>query len=946
MSKLGDFHHSLLQHKPDVAIITETKLTEEKATDCQLDIPGYGPPVRRDRTAHGGGVAIWVRSGIPHQELNIDNSSQELIWVSVTTSSGNRLGLCGAYRPGTSADTDIDLFTAMEAGIDRVRQTCSHVILAGDFNVHNTPWLGSSRTTLAGETAEDMCYLHNLQQHVSEPTRGNNILDLVMSDIPGAVTTTTQAPLGRSDHCVILCDFALTPPREPPTSRTVWRYQQADWNRLRAFFRSTDWENVLMDDVNRSCANLTGKILEGMHTFIPSKTLLTQIGDPTWWTPECSAAIKAKERAWRAHRRSPGSDALKDRYHIATSNCSNRIDNAYQSHVSGIRRKIAEGSLSSRQWWSTIKKSGGLGRTQSIPILKDGDDSDLTTSQDKAEHLAKYFSSKCTLTPDLSPNNLPRVRSRSTATLQTVRFRPSTVRRQLKQLNPWKATGSDGIPARVLKMCCDELSKPVSLLFSRSFTSGTQPTLWKLANVVPVHKKKSKSDVRNYRPISLLPILSKVMESIVNRSLMNFLEAHNVLSSNQFGFRRGIGTQDVLTLLHHQWSRVAARGGAVRVIAVDIAGAFDKVSHVGVLHKAEEYGIRGTLLQWLRDYLSERKLKVVLDGHSSRPYDIKAGVPQGSILGPTLFLLYVNDAEDHLPNGVRLAVYADDTTLFQLVHTKPAIPMATATLQSGINALSRWGSDWRITFEPSKSQGMTISHHRSPWEFQTVSFNGTDICPSSSVRLLGVDFDTTLEYRQHLRRVCTKANQRLGLLRRASSILEPADREKAYKGFVRPVLEYAPLAWMGAARCHLERLNKVQRKALEIIGGHAWLPSLALRRMVSALCYIYKLHTMGEQNPLRTMLPRPPTPRPPGVQPTRAHVAEQRRHAYQLSVLPTPRTRNSVLRSFPEIAVPTWNMLPDGILGQPPSAKRMQRFKETAYKHLLRHDWMWATDSL
>ena len=183
--------------------------------------------------------------------------------------------------------------------------------------------------------------------------------------------------------------------------------------------------------------------------------------------------------------------------------------------------------------------------------------------------------------------------------LLNVHFRQREVRRELRNLNPSKATGPDGIPAIVLKECADDLARPLSMLFSLCFRNACQPASWKIANVVPIFKKNSKSLPNNYRPVSLLPIISKIMERIINKVLTNFLEKHSVLSNRQFGFRSGLGTSDLLVSLHHQWSRTANQGGLVRVLAVDIAGAFDKVSHRGVLHKASLYGVRGRIYSWL-----------------------------------------------------------------------------------------------------------------------------------------------------------------------------------------------------------------------------------------------------------------------------------------------------------------------------------------------------------
>ena len=177
-------------------------------------------------------------------------------------------------------------------------------------------------------------------------------------------------------------------------------------------------------------------------------------------------------------------------------------------------------------------------------------------------------------------------------------------------------------------MCAAELGGPLSKLFLILFRTGVQPLSWKVANVVPIHKKKSKSALKNYRPVSLLSILSKVMESIVNKSLVKFLETHTVLSRHQFSFRRGLGSSDLLTLLHHQWCRTAGEGGVVRILAADIAGAFDKVSHKGVLYKASSYGISGQLFSRLQNYLSDRRIKAVISGYESPLYPITAGVPQ------------------------------------------------------------------------------------------------------------------------------------------------------------------------------------------------------------------------------------------------------------------------------------------------------------------------------
>ena len=187
------------------------------------------------------------------------------------------------------------------------------------------------------------------------------------------------------------------------------------------------------------------------------------------------------------------------------------------------------------------------------------------------------------------------------------------------------------------------------------------------------------------------------------------------------------------------------------MLAIDIAGAFDNVSHPGVLHKAKRSGIRGPLLTWLRSYLENRQFKAVVGGQLSIPHDIRSGVDQGSILGPTLFLLYVNDCQDILPPGIGLVTYADVTTLCQSISTSTDIPDASEALQQATDAIFHWGSTWRIAFEPTKSQALQIDHNRPPSSLPVIPFNVFDVPEADQVKLLGVVFDRHLRFTAHIR---------------------------------------------------------------------------------------------------------------------------------------------------------------------------------------------------
>jgi len=361
LSKVGEFQHSLMLHSPDIAIVTETKLTTEKATSAELTFPGYYPPIRRDRTAFGGGIAVWVKEGIAYRHLSqLDEPDHEMLWVSVKPSRSARITLCAGYRPPSQADTSF--MEHLDSVLAAQTNNGSDTILAGDFNVHNTEWLGSSHTSTAGQSMEDLCALHGLSQHVRTPTRGANVLDLVMSSFCDTIEGTTYPPLGKSDHCVVITDFPLgSIQREPRTVRQVWRYAKADWPRLSHHFATLDWDTLISDDPDSSCLNVTSAITKGMQTFIPSKQLSSRPTDPPWWTPECTRYTQAKRTAWKALQKNLGSVQRKEAYKSACAASTAYLSRAKNLHLECWLAQMEMSAVPTRPkltaWSSTLPRN-------------------------------------------------------------------------------------------------------------------------------------------------------------------------------------------------------------------------------------------------------------------------------------------------------------------------------------------------------------------------------------------------------------------------------------------------------------------------------------------------------------------------------------------------------------------------------------------------------------
>ena len=280
----------------------------------------------------------------------------------------------------------------------------------------------------------------------------------------------------------------------------------------------------------------------------------------------------------------------------------------------------------------------------------------LSSASDKAKLFAENFSLN-------SGVSLPVFPSRTNLKLHDISVTPKMVRKVIMNLDLSKASGPDCIPVVVLKNCEPELSYILAELFNKCLKESCFPDCWKVSSVVPVFKNVGeRSTAKNYHPVSLLSVVSKVFESLVNNRIVDHVEKCVLFSNFQYGFRSCQSTADLLTVVSDRIARAFNRSRATRAVALDISKAFDRVFHAGLLHKLKSFGISGQIFSLTSSFLSNRQLRVVLDGKSSQEYPLNAGVPQGSILGPTLFLLYINDLPDDVICDI--AIYADDTNLY------------------------------------------------------------------------------------------------------------------------------------------------------------------------------------------------------------------------------------------------------------------------------------------
>nr|VZI45770.1 unnamed protein product [Spirometra erinaceieuropaei] len=441
-------------------------------------------------------------------------------------------------------------------------------------------------------------------------------------------------------------------------------------------------------------------------------------------------------------------------------------------------------------------------------------DVEISEDGEKAEHFSQFFKSIFTSESPFTP---PDYDFDEGPKIESVSFDEATVRKELMTLNESKSPGPDDIPPKLLKELAAELAKPLSMLFQASFEAGGLPADWKSARITPLHKGGSKASANNYRPISLTSICCKLVEKIIKRELMRFLEQHNLLSDAQHGFR--IGRSCVTNLLNclERWTRSVDEGSALHVVYIDFKKAFDSVPHQRLLHKLSRTGVRGNLLKWIQSFLLDRCQTVHVGGQKSTEVAVESGVPQGSVLGPTLFIIYVNDCVSELDCGV--AMFADDIKLWSVIRTADD----EEHLQANLNRLQQWSKAWLLPFNEKKCNILRVGRARSP-NHMAYCLNGIPLQEVDSQKDLGVWITTSLKPSLHCTKIAKSAMSVLYLVKRAFSAFDEDCFAKVFRTFVRPQLEFAIQAWRPWTAKDLSILERVQRRATKLVAGQGSLP--------------------------------------------------------------------------------------------------------------------------
>ena len=527
-------------------------------------------------------------------------------------------------------------------------------------------------------------------------------------------------------------------------------------------------------------------------------------------------------------------------------------------YYENLGKKLNNPLLQTKTYWSILKTFYNGKKIPLIPPLL-VNDKFVTDIKTKVDIFNKFFAEQCTPLKNDSKipiNQIFLTQSR----LSSLDFNEDEILKIIRALNIHKAHGHDDISIRMIKICDKSLLKPLTILFQNSTKSSCYPVIWKRSNIIPVHKTNDKQLVKNYRPISLLPIFGKIFEKIIFDRLYNFLLQEELLNPNQSGFRPSEScVKQLIAITHEIFEAFDCNPSLeVRSVFLDISKAFDKVWHEGLFYKLKSMGISGELYNLLR---------VLLNGQTSSWRPVLAGVSQGSILGPLLFLIYINDLPNELKSNAKLV--ADDTSLFTIVKDKTE---SANILSNNLSEISKWAYDWKMLFnlDPCKpAQEVVFSRKKKTQSHPAISLNNIQVKRTSYQKHLGLLLDEKLNFKQHVDSAILKMNKGISLIKKLRHSLPRKSLPTIYKAFLRPLVDYGDIIYdQPQNESFCEKIESAQyRAALAVTGAiqgtsrdklyhELGLESLKSRRWYKRLSCMFKTMKREAANYLINLIPR------------------------------------------------------------------------------------------
>ena len=813
-----------LKRPPDVLCITESWLKESNANFC--NIPNYSAYHVCRKTRLHGGVSIFVANHLQVSQLSnlsFIHHDIEINTICITYPTTSYI-ICTIYRPHSKTER-VDNFTSILSEILCMNELKNKkVILIGDLNIdllqhHNDAPTGNFLSTM--QTL-------NFFIHISRATRfpiGNQtgepaLLDHIFTNFHNSFKTGILH-YDISDHLPVFINIPL-PSRVNSdsfslTSKKQYRlHSMANKAKFSELLSNTNWDNILdTNDVNTNTEKVIKHVMDLYNDSFPLKTkfISQKRSQNPWITNAVLNSIKNKNKLFKDFK--VGAISFEE-YRIFRNTLNKVVRSAKQTHYINYFNEFRN---STKNIWLKIKE---LQNNNSVPkpqsILVDGKLSN--NKYDIANEFNKFYSK---IAPELN-EKLPASEIDPLSFLrgdfnQSMMVPHVLIQDTVKIIKSLKDKNDPNfIPTSIIKANDSKFAIPLTILFNQSISLGVFPDCFKNAAIIPLYKKGPRDLVENYRPISILPVLSKIFEKLMQKFLVDYLTSKNILSSNQFGFRKGLSTFDALNSITTDiFSALDNHNSAIGVF-VDFQKAFDTVPHDLLLRKLEYYGIRGCILNWFKSYLSSRSQRTIYDKCLSLPLTVTHGVPQGSILGPILFLVYINDLSNVFKK-FKVVLFADDSSFYIIGNNIDSLIIAA---NSELDKFYEWTLSNRLSIHLDKTKFILFSNKKTKNTLPL--FLNFDIIEQVDYhKVLGLTLDSNISFKQHINEVCNKIARSISMLFNLKDYMPMHVLKTIYYSHVHPHLNYCLPIWGSTYPTHLQSVFLLQKRAIRLVTNKPFL---------------------------------------------------------------------------------------------------------------------------
>ena len=837
--------------KFDVLLLNETNCIKEKLPNGISDIklPGFHDPIVQNpvrNSGKGGGLALYVNKRVCSDESDIvpfcpyseeENKSGEFQFVKLLECKGQRktVILGNVYRtPSKSPEKFNNYFNIILQKLNTNRYANKIKYIVGDFNQD----LIKHDDNLDCQNLIDNAHNHGFVQLVSRPTRitdhSTTLIDHVYTNNLDSAISCNIITLDLSDHLATHTKISLgtstrasriAAANSTKNDSEMRIFNEANHENFKALINSETWHEISEDmDAQTAYNKFEETYLKHYNNAYPLKCNRVRrknerVNPKPWILPWLEDACARKQNAYHTFVKTP-SPENKAKYEKLNLFCEKHVEIAKTKYRKTYFNKFQHDSR--KQWQMINSLLGRKKKNSNLHKLTNCDGTTANSPSDIADTFNKYFSSIANNLKQSSGENL----AQSNNTNSYENFLNGTVSRSIylnkvyagevhNIINNFKNKSTRDTKIEALKIANTShvFTSVLAEVINKSFDQGVFPQELKIAKVVPIHKEGSRSQVGNYRPISLLMTFSKIYEKLMHCRILKFLESNNSLFEMQYGFRPRRSCEHALLNAQNTLLESLSKRQVSLLLLIDFSKAFDMVEHSILLKKLEHYGIRGVALKWMESYLNGRKQYVTINGHNSTTRDMEYGVPQGSILGPLLFIIYINDIPG-TASFAKFILYADDANIILTADTIEAISSQLTIL---IENLVKWVKSNGLALNLKKTKYMVFSRSRNTDLPSPLIIEKTAIKRESETRFLGVIIDESLNWTKHVNTVLSKASRYIGIMYKIKKYLPLTARLQIYHSFVQSHLNYCSLVWGFTCKSNIEALFSKQKKGLRAV---------------------------------------------------------------------------------------------------------------------------------